>query len=205
MAFFEHRLSDAISRGSAGGPVWKTSKATLSDGRRAVNREWQAPLHRYDISYGIKTEDDFEEVRALFYNVYGAFDGFRFKDWADFRATKQNSTLTLISGSNWQLQRQYTVGARSFKRDIVKPLSGAVVYRTRSGVESVAVAVVNETTGVAAITGHAGGDTYTWVGEFDVPVAFVDDALDNVEVTGNWQAILHGLPSIKLEEIREWS
>ena len=57
-------------------------------------------------------------------------------------------------------------------------------------------------TGIANISGHVGGDTYTWVGNFDVPVTFSDDALDQIEITGHAQDLLQSLPSIKVEELR---
>jgi uncharacterized protein (TIGR02217 family) len=204
VAFFEHQLSDRIARGSKGGPVWSTERVKLRSGRQQKNRAWTMPLHRYDISFGIKTIDDFELVRALHYNVGGSADGFRMKDWSDYRADQDTSSLTNITGNSWQLQRAYIIGARTFLRDIYKPCStpAPVVWRTRAGVPSAISPAIDTTTGIATITGHQAGDTYTWVGEFDVPVAFADDAMDQIVLDGVAGSELYGLPSILLEEIR---
>jgi uncharacterized protein (TIGR02217 family) len=206
MAFFEQRFDERISYGARGGPVWKTTKALSFSGHRSVNRDYQMPLHRYQVAQAVKSNADFELVRAFFYNVYGAFDGFRFKDWSDFEATQANSRLTVQDGSptEWQLQRAYTVGARTFLRDITKPCASPapVVYRTRAAVVSVASAVVSTTTGLASISGHVDGDTYTWVGEFDVPVAFADDMMEHEIVDDGGDDYLMRWPSIVLEEIR---
>lgn len=205
MTFLEQRLNDAIARGSSGGPVASRLKSYVSSGALSQQHQWVRPLHRYDISHGIKTAEDFESVRSLWYIVFfgGPYSGFRFKDWADYQATQANTSLVLISGSDWQLCRRYALGAASYNRIIQKPVAGSVtVYRTRSGSVSTASATVNAATGVAAISGHVAGDTYTWTGEFDVPVTFADDAMDDITVTGLAGAELLGLPSIRLEEIR---
>lgn len=205
MAFLEQRLHDGVARGSRGGPVGSRTKSYLPGGQLQQQFNYSRPLHRYDISFGIKTADDFEAIRALFYVVmFTPYEGFRMRDWNDYEATQANSTLTLVSGSNWQLQRLYTVGASTFKRDIVKPEAGSVtVYRTRAGNTTTIAPAISSTTGIATITGHQDGDTYTWAGRFDVPVAFQDDdALAGIELDGLEDAILQGLPSILLEEIR---
>jgi hypothetical protein len=61
---------------------------------------------------------------------------------------------------------------------------------------------IDYTTGIVTISGHTGGDTYTWAGDFDVPVAFADDAMDDIELTGMAGAEFLGVSSINLEEIR---
>ena len=202
--FYEIRLSDKIARGSKGGPAFFTTKVKLFSGRSQSNKNWTMPLHRYDLSMGIKTVADFEEVRAIFYIVNGIADGFRIKDWADYRATQANSSLTLISGTSWQLQRAYTKDSEQFLRNIAKPCATPtpVVWRTRGGVPSAIGASVDTTTGIATITGHVAGDTYTWVGEFDVPVEFVNDAMDQIIIDGVAGSELYGLPSIMVEETR---
>lgn len=205
MAFLEQRLHDGVARGSRGGPVGSRTKTYLPNGQLQQQFNYARPLHRYDISFGIKTLADFEAIRALFYVVmFTPYEGFRMRDWNDYEAAPSNSTLTNTSGSSWQLQRVYTVGGTSFKRDIVKPESGTVtVYRTRAGSTTTIAPAITYTTGIASISGHQEGDTYTWAGRFDVPVTFEDDnALAGIELDGLEDAILQGLPSILLEEIR---
>jgi uncharacterized protein (TIGR02217 family) len=165
------------------------------------------PLHRYNVGHAVKTNDDFEIVRAFFYTVAGSFDGFRFKDWADFEATQANSRVSFSSPGSpteWQLQRKYTVGSRTFLRDITKPCASPapVIYRTRTGVVTVATATVDTTDGTASITGHQAGDTYTWVGEFDVPVAFADDNMEAEIIDNGGDEYLVAWRSIVVEEVR---
>lgn len=200
MAFFEQRFPERISAGATGGPRFFTSKAYTASGRRTTNRDAAYPLHHYSIAQPVRTGAEFEQLRAFFYVVGGDADAFRFKDWSDFIATSANSSCTLITGSVFQLNRVYTFGARTFVRPIYKPNAGVAVNRLRSGVSSAATATVDTTTGQATISGHLAGDTYTWTGTFDVPVAFKDsDAV--------WQFIggsqmLTDWSGIELEEVR---
>jgi hypothetical protein len=45
-------------------------------------------------------------------------------------------------------------------------------------VTSTITPTIDYTTGQATVTGHVAGDTYTWTGQFDVPVAFVNDSME---------------------------
>lgn len=205
MSFFEHQMNPDLSFGAKGGPVFSTSKAYAQGGQRYVNKNWTYPLHRYDIQHCIKSWSDFKEVRNFHYNVAGAYDGFRFKDWADYE-TDGTGLLTLISGSNYQMHKRYVTGSRTFSRKIQKPVTGALIYRTRASVVTniTGSSTVTTTTGIVAVTGHVGGDTYTWVGQFDVPVAFESDEFMPAIINkgGADEEFLMESGPISLEEIR---
>lgn len=203
MAFFEHRFPERISKDAVGGPRFITSKAYTSSGQRQTNRMATYPLHQYNIDHPVKTAADFEELRAFFYVVGGDADAFRFKDWADFRATQANTAATLVTGTTYQLARTYAVGARTFVRPIYKPNAGVLVYRNRSGVvaDVTAACAVDTTTGRMTVnTGHVAGDTYTWAGTFDVPAAFKDPAA-MWRLLGTPNALMEWA-GIELEEVR---
>jgi uncharacterized protein (TIGR02217 family) len=203
MAFFEERFPDRIAAGGRGGPSWKTSKAVTSSGFRNTNKEWKSPLHLYNVAQGIKTEADFEQVRDFFMVVYGAYDGFRFKDYTDYQAGTRG-VCTLITGSTYQFYKTYAFGVRSFSRKILKPVAGTIaIIRTRASVPTdiTGSSTIDTTNGQVTVTGHVGGDTYTWTGEFDVPCAFADDLLE-ADVLGSVHNMLLSWSSIRIEEIR---
>lgn len=195
MAFWEQRISDAVARGSRGGPRGRRTKVYSVSGRLVQQFDWVRPVHFYDISYGIKTAAQFEEIRAAFMICqFTPYEGMRFRDWGDYKATTANTTLASLGSGNWQLQRRYSLGGINFDRDIYKPNSGVVVYDAGG---SPLTATVNTTTGIAAVTGTPA----RWAGTFDVPVTFTDDTLDSIEIDGSVGAILNGLRSIMLEEL----
>jgi uncharacterized protein (TIGR02217 family) len=204
MAFFEQQFPTRISANATGGPRFMNSKAYTQSGQRITNRDAVYPLHQYTIAHPIRTNADFEELRAFFYVVGGDADGFRFKDWSDYRATQTNTSLSLISTGVYQLNRLYTFGNRTFIRPVYKPVNNNLrVFRTRSGVTTditIGSVSIDYTNGRATITDHVAGDTYTWSGEFDVPAAFIDPQ-------AMWQLVGTGLmltewPNIQIEEIR---
>lgn len=203
MAFLEQRLSQRIERGATGGPVNRGRQMVRSAGGRMRQVfTWPEPLHTYTVSHGVLGQAQLEELRSLWYVVnFAPYEGFRFRDWGDYRATQANSRLTLITGATYQLQRVYTFAGVEFVRKIQKPVAGAVVYRLRSTVTTVATASIDTATGIATITGHVSGDTYTWAGEFDVPVTFSDDTWVQQLEAMNAEGAVATMPAINVEEI----
>lgn len=205
MAFFEDRFPDEIAMGATGGPRFKTSKATVTGGARTANKDWDAPLHYFNVAQAIKTREDFHTVRQFFWVVAGAFDGFRFKDFSDYEVDVDRGVLTLISAGSYQLGYAQRYGSRSVTRAILKPVAGTVqLFRTRTGATTniTVASTIDTTTGIVGITGHTAGDTYTWSGEFDIPMAFSDDSMDAAQIGPDGSMFINWT-SIQLEEIRD--
>jgi uncharacterized protein (TIGR02217 family) len=202
MAFFEAQFPPDISRGMSGGPRFLTDKAFTAGGQRTTNRRSQYPLHEYSLAHPVQFGSEFDALRAFFYVVGGDADGFRFKDWSDYQGTQSNTSATLITGSVYQLNKRYTFGSRTFTRPIYKPVAGAQVFRTRAAVvtDITGTTAVDLATGRATVSGHTGGDTYAWAGQFDVPAAFRDPAAVFQVLGGS--RMLTEWPSIEIEEIR---
>lgn len=206
MAFLEQRLSTAVVRGSTGGPT--ALRVKVYDGVGDLQQQTflrQYPRHIYNLDFGNKEYADADEIRDFFMVVlFTPYTGFRVRDWNDYQLTHSNSRLTFVSGTEWSIDRLYTVGAVTFARPIAKPETGGtfVVQRTRGGVVTTATQSVDTATGLVTIAGHAGGDTYTIAGNFDVPVTFRnDDALSRIALDGNPALVIQGLGQIELEEI----
>lgn len=197
MAFLESRLDARIERGAKGGPTNPGRvKAYTRSGKLAQGFYASMPIHRYDVSHGIRSAADAKAVRALWYVVnFTPYVGFRFKDHQDYQGTRTDTALALISGNTYQLQRTYTVGLTTFLRNIYKPVTGTVTVYDAGG--SALTTSVDYTTGIATVTGTPA----TWAGEFDVPVTFTDNEwMSSLEVHSD---NLHlRIDPIKLEEIR---
>lgn len=202
MAFFEQQFPPQISANFSGGPSFLTDKAFTAGGQRNTNRRSQYPLHRYSLNAPVREGVLFDLLRAFFYVVGGDADGFRFKDWSDYQVAAERSSVTLLSGAEYQLNKTYPFGARTFTRPIYKPVSGAQILRTRGGITTniTGTSTVDLTTGRVTVTSHVALDVYTWSGHFDVPVAFVDPAAV-FQVLGG-PRMLTEWPSIEIEEIR---
>lgn len=203
--FLEQRMDTKITHGAVGGPtVTGRRKTYLPNGDLSQNFLATQAIHKYDVSHGLRSRADFQSVLDLFYVVmFTPYSGFRYKDWRDFLLTQENSKLSSIGGDPtlFQLQRRHLFGGIEHLRNIKKPIASTiVVYRTRTGAVTMVSAAVDYTTGIATISGHVSGDTYSCTGEFDVPVTFTDD-----DWTGSLEVSTQNLhvmsSSIKLEEL----
>lgn len=119
------RLPDDIERGAVGGPGFKTTIITLSNGGEQRNQEWSKARGSWDVGYGIKDRDDLMAVVAFFNARRGRARGFRFKDWLDFSATAELVGTTGNSLTR-QLQKTYADDVNPYVRPIVLPVAGTV-------------------------------------------------------------------------------
>lgn len=204
MTFLDSRLDARITAGAKSTVKASRIKVYTASGHLSQQFNWSTAKHTMDVSHGVRSRADYQTLLDFFYVVmFTPYTGFRVKDWRDYTATQDNSILTFITGSTWQLQRKHTVASVSYLRDIKKPVASTVVVkRTRSAVVStVAGATVDYATGIVTIGDHVSGDTYTWEGEFDVPMTFVND-----EWAGDLEVSTQNLhvmsDQILLEEIR---
>lgn len=198
MTFLDERISLKVARGVSGGPRVKRTKIYTQGGELVQLFEWDYSLARFDLKFGLKTAADFQQIRDFWYVVMlGAYEGFRMRDWSDYRALANNTALQLVSGTTWQLQRRYTAGATSVVRNIYKPSDDAAVVVYDAGNN-----VLTGSTDLATGRWTGSGTPAYWTGFFDVPVTFEDDdALVGVELDGHWQKILARMPSIYVEEL----
>jgi uncharacterized protein (TIGR02217 family) len=200
MAFHETpRFPDRIAYGATGGPGFSTSVAVLSSGREARNGNWQYPRHAWDVSQGIKSQADFETVRAFFMSKRGRLHGWRFKDWGDYTCTVADGRATALTSTTFQLIKRYTSGSESMDRLIQKPVTGTVAVFV-SAVP--ATFTVDTTTGIVTIAAAPAAADITWSGEFDVPMRFDTDQLQGRMVARNMRAgLLHEWGQIPIVEV----
>lgn len=203
MAFLEELFPRRISAGARGGPIFQTGKVIQPNGLRVTNKNRQYALHRYTIAFPATGSREFDDLRAWFYVMSGSYEGFRFRMPDNYIATTDITSMSFVSGSIWQMQRDYKVGVRTYSHPIYKPVAGASIFRTRTGVTTdiTGSSTVDVTKGQVTISGHMSGDTYVWSGFFDMPMAFADDSAE-FNLIGT-SSMLTEWPSLVVEEIRE--
>lgn len=205
LPFLDAQIDDAIARGMESTPtVPGRLKVYSSTGELSQNFTTSLPIHRFNLSHGIKTVAQFQAIIDLWYVVNfgsaGPYCGFLLKDWRDYKLTQSNSRLTAVA-STWRINRVHSYGGAEFVRPIYKPTAGVVIKRTRSAVVTTATATVDPTTGLVTITGHTGGDTYTAEGTYCLPVTFSDDQW-SAKIDGSVVNLVAVTGDINLEEIR---
>lgn len=186
MAFYETpRFPVCIAAGSRGGPGWLTDVVVVSSGKEQRNQRWSTVRHRYDVSYGIHTLDDIEQLVSFFHGVRGRVHGFRFKDYADYRSgsvltspSPTDQTIGTADGAEtaFQLVKVYDYLANSYTRTIAKPVNGTVRVAV-AGVEQLSGWTCDTTTGIVTFTSPPASGAVTAGFEFDVPCRFDTDTL----------------------------
>jgi uncharacterized protein (TIGR02217 family) len=186
MAFDEVRFPDNISRGARGGPQRRTRIVTLASGDEERNAVWANSRRVYDAAYGVRRADDLAAVIAFFEARNGRLRGFRWKDWADYKSCLPSgapaATDQVIGTGNgttaaFQLVKTYASGGQSWKRTVLKPVSGKVLIAANAVALSSGW-TVDTTTGIITFSAPpATGVSITAGFEFDVPVRFDTDEL----------------------------
>lgn len=203
--FAEVRLDLGIDYGAVGGPRYKTTAITEGNGADQRNINWSQPLGRWQIGRGEDNpldSEDLDYLQGFFLDRDGPEQGFRFKDWSDFKA--KNQLLGTGNGvkTQFQLRKTYTAAGYSVNRPITKPVANTIqVYL--GGVLQPSGWTLNLTNGLLTFTvPPAEGVEVRANFEFDVPVRLEGDSLDSR--FESWQGAegLFALQVLSVVEIR---
>jgi len=178
MAFVETRFPTDIAYGSAGGPEYFTDIVITHGGYEQRNANWSQARARYNVAHGVKTQVQLDALIAFFRARKGQADGFRFKDWSDYKVTGQ--VIGTGNGSNkiFYLVKTYVSGGITETRNVTKPVSGTVKLYLAGVLQSGGAYTLDTTTGkVEFVTAPGNTVSVTADFEFDVPVRFATDRL----------------------------
>ena len=209
MGFHEVRFPANLSFGSVGGPERRTEIVTLANGFEERNSPWAHARRRYDAGVSMRSLDDVETLIAFFEARQGQLNGFRWKDWSDYKsciASKEvyfeDQVIGIGNGekTEFQLCKTYRSGDQSYTRPIVKPVRGSV----RVGVQGDALSEgvhysVDYETGFVTFVVAPDELVEVMAGfEFDVPVRFDTDRIQTS--VASFQA--GDVPTVPIVEVR---
>jgi uncharacterized protein (TIGR02217 family) len=177
MAFIETRFPTDIVFGSSGGPEYSTDVVITQSGYEQRNANWSQARAKYNVAHGVKTQAQLDALIAFFRARKGRADGFRLKDWADYKVTGQNIGTGNGTATVFQLKKNYASGSITETRTITKPVAGTIaVYK--NAVLQVSGYTADTTNGqITFSVAPANGVVITADFEFDVPVRFDTDRL----------------------------
>lgn len=179
MGFHDTLFPLDISRGSRGGPQWSTRVLAMGSGHEARNAEWSVARGRWNVAFGVRSDDNLEALIAFFHARQGKAYSFRFRDPLDYRASLQ--PLQTNGSGAVQLAKLYTSGPATYVRFIALPVAGSITGLPGG-------ASVDPLTGI--VTGASAGTLVSFV--FDVPARFDTDFLDGEAIRdglGSWSDI----------------
>ncbi len=188
MSFHEVQFPTTLSFGSVGGPQRRTEVVTLVNGFEERNTPWAHSRRSYDAGLAMRSVDDLGVLIAFFEARQGQLNGFRWKDWSDYKScpVSQNvafddQVVGLGDGVKtlFELKKTYHSGAQSYERPIRKPVVGTVVVAVDGLAlsEGAEFTVNGETGEVTLTTPPVAGAEVTAGFEFDVPVRFDTDQI----------------------------
>ena len=189
ISFAEERLELGYDYGAVGGPSFATEVIEVADDREQRNASKLLPLGRWQLGDRLIADSEINKLEEFSYlkqfhlDRLGCFQGFRFKDWADYQAFDQYIATRDGVQTQFQLRKAYYAGNAVTYRPILKPVPGTVaLYVDDVRVPDISEDPdngwhINNETGV--VTGNlATGARLTANFEFDVPVWFESDTID---------------------------
>ena len=158
LAFIESpRFPDNIAYGSGGGPNFKTDIFESHSGIEQRSVIWDKSKSTYNVSQGIRDEDDVATLIAFFRTMRGRATGFRFKDWADYKLTDEQIGTGDGATTVFSITKVYSVGAglQTYSRRIFKPVDDSSTFSVKVNdiVVSDTTYSVDYTTGKITFTG----------------------------------------------------
>lgn len=209
MAFHEIRFPANLSFGSVGGPERRTEIVSLQNGHEERNTPWAHSRRRYDAGLGLRSLDDVETLIAFFEARQGQLNGFRWKDWSDYKscpASRSPSPLDQVLGLGngiqtvFQLQKTYQSGQQSYTRPVSKPVAGTVLIAVAEDPKVAGLEFdVDPATGLVTFAvAPALGAQVKGGFEFDVPVRFDTDRIQTS--VASFQA--GDVPAVPIVEVR---
>ena len=188
--FAEERLELGYDYGAVGGPSFATTTVKVGDGRESRNSDRVLPLHRFQLGDRMVADserdllDEVTYLKSFHAERKGSYEGFRYKDWADYQVKNQYIATGDGVKTSFQLRKAYAVGDAVTYRPIQKPAPGTVKLFV-DGVDAVGAEIpggqgwtVNHETGIMSNPEPLpNGAVLSADFEFDVPVRFESDAI----------------------------
>ena len=187
---------DDLAKWAMGGAAFKTNVVQTYGGNEYRTAAWTQSLAEFEFMNAWRsnreanTTYNWFALLELFNVCMGQLYAFRFRNWQDFTDSMAGGTgtVSMLTGTTWQMTKTYTLGSNTYVKTIYKPRADAVVVG--------ASGTIDTTTGIITSSGTPTG----WTGSWDLPCRFADDVpkmgLD--ESSGalfNWQ-------DLKLIEVR---
>lgn len=176
-AISDVRFPDDIAYGSTGGPVFSTTITTNAGGYEQRGSNWAHPRAVYNVAHGVKNAAQLDTLIAFFRARKGRAQGFRFKDWSDYRLIGEIIATADGTTSEFPLTKTYSSGAEATIRRLTRPHVETISVFVDGVLQGSGISI-DATTGMISFTAAPqAGAIITVDGEFDVPVRFETDQL----------------------------
>ena len=178
MTFRNTQFPTTIRYGAVATPMFNTNVVRTLAGKTQRNKNWTYPLRKFNVERALSTSALRDALIAFFYNMNGAADTFRVKDFSDFEVSATEGVFTTLTATTFQMWKRYTYGA--FTKDILilLPVSGTISVNGGAMVEGSHYTIdYTSPLGVLTLIGSPLSTPSTWSGQYDVLSRFDSDEL----------------------------
>lgn len=176
MSIITKRFSAELSKKAVGGPSFSTTIATQANGKERRNINWHNSRGHYSIALKNLSVEEAKTISGFFNSCYGRAYSFRFKDWLDFEAKREQIAIADGVRKEFYLQKTYSTAGQNFTRLITKPVADRVKIFVDDAPQT-ALTIDYETGKITFAEAPVEGAIITASFEFDVPVRFNSDEL----------------------------
>jgi uncharacterized protein (TIGR02217 family) len=191
------RFPAALAYGAQGGPGFSTDVVLMADGQESRNVNWAEARCRWDVGSIHRSKAEIEVLIAFFHAAaQGQEDLFLFRDFTD---DTFDNPIGLGDGSvvDFQMVKQYAVGAYGSRRRLLHPVEGTVSVALDGAV--VGGWTLDYGTGLLTFATPPGaGVVVSAAGEFEVLCRFAQDHLPVTLVTPG----VYSCGQIEIVEVR---
>lgn len=193
IGFHDVTFPEDVSWGSAGGPIFKTHVYTAHRGYEKRNIEWVQPLMRFNVAYGVRTDEQMMRLIEFFNARQGRLHAFRYKNWANYKVVNRPIAASDGVSTRLPLYKFYgTQSARFYKRlrKIVRGSVTGVQLWADPGTEGVDYMIDYDTGEIhLAQALPYGKPVYAQSLEFQEAVRFTEDNIQIVIDAYNTQSL----------------
>lgn len=112
-AFAEVRVDEnLIIYHTVGGPLFSTTVVVVNSGRESRNAGWPTPLGGWELGERSMVPNDLATIKNFFNARQGRAQGFRFKDWMDYKDEGGGVLVPVVGGTgSWSFRERGTARA----------------------------------------------------------------------------------------------
>jgi uncharacterized protein (TIGR02217 family) len=199
--FYEINFPDSVAFNSVNSLYFDTNIVKSKNNTEQRSNNLDMPLLNFKLSTPLRNKKEIDEITALFRIVKGKLNGFRFRDWLDYKV--ENQIIGIGDGENcvFQIKKTYLLKNYFVIRNIVKPTPNTASVFLNQVECNNSTQSIDYARGLARfVTPPAEGDAIMVNCEFDIPVRFKSDFL-NIILTGR---DLFEINDLELVEIKDY-
>ncbi|MDR0571709.1 MAG: DUF2460 domain-containing protein [Rickettsiales bacterium] len=200
--FYEINFPDSIAFTSINSLYFDTNIVKSRNNTEQRSNNLDTPLLNFKLITPLKNKQEIDEIVTLFRIVGGKLNGFRFRDWLDYKIENQIIGIGDGESCTFQIKKTYQLGNYFIVRNIVKPVFNTIsIFLNQIEYSNSQLQSIDYIRGLIHFAAPpTEGTVITLNCEFDIPVRFSGYSL-NIVLTGK---NLYEINDLELVEIRDY-